>query len=157
MAKARRKRTTPSPAAADKPPARPLTLQEQNEALRKLASAVALPPEQVEAIRALALPREQVEALRAIAARERAIIDGTALAPPPRPQAKATTAEAGKLRGKKRLAADTVLALWREGYRWGDRETLLRKVRVRSGDKELSLRTLAEVLAHLRKRRLIDY
>jgi hypothetical protein len=58
---------------------------------------------------------------------------------------------------KVRLAAETVLALWREGFRWGDRETLLKKVRERSGDKGLSLRTLDAALQHLRGRGLITY
>jgi hypothetical protein len=54
------------------------------------------------------------------------------------------------------LAANKVWELWCEGYQWPDREQLLRKVRKRIGDERLSLRTLDEALAYLRKKRLID-
>jgi hypothetical protein len=54
------------------------------------------------------------------------------------------------------LAADKVWELWGEGYRWPDREQLLRKVRIRIGDDGLSLRTLDKALAYLKRKRLID-
>jgi hypothetical protein len=54
------------------------------------------------------------------------------------------------------LTANKVWELWRDGYRWPDREALLRKVRVATDDKGLSPRTLDEALAYLRKKRLID-
>jgi hypothetical protein len=54
------------------------------------------------------------------------------------------------------LAANKVWELWRDGYRWSDRESLLRKVRDRIGDDGLSARTLDEALAYLRQKRRID-
>ena len=54
------------------------------------------------------------------------------------------------------LTANKVWELWREGYRWPDRESLLRKVRDRIGNDGLSGRTLDEALAYLRQKRLID-
>jgi hypothetical protein len=54
------------------------------------------------------------------------------------------------------LAANKVWELWGEGYRWSDREGLLRKVRDRIGNDGLSARTLDEALAYLRRNRLID-
>jgi hypothetical protein len=70
--------------------------------------------------------------------------------PVPRP---AATAE--KLSPKVRLAADAVLALKREGCKWGSREALRRKIFVRVGE-SVSTRTLDTALHHLRARRLID-
>jgi hypothetical protein len=54
------------------------------------------------------------------------------------------------------LAANKVWELWGEGYRWPDREALLRKVRDLIGNDGLSERTLAQALSYLRKKRLID-
>jgi hypothetical protein len=54
------------------------------------------------------------------------------------------------------LAASKVWELWREGYRWPDREQLLRKVRDRIGTDGLSMRTLDKALAYLRQERPID-
>ena len=54
------------------------------------------------------------------------------------------------------LAANAVWKLWGEGYRWPDREGLLRKVRERIGDNGLSPRSLDKALAYLRPKRLID-
>ena len=54
------------------------------------------------------------------------------------------------------LAASKVWQLWRDGYRWPDREGLLRKVRDRIGNDGLSMRVLDKALAYLRQKRLID-
>ncbi len=54
------------------------------------------------------------------------------------------------------LAINEVWDLYAGGYRWPDREALLRKVRVATGDEGLSPRTLDEALAYLRRKRLID-
>jgi hypothetical protein len=54
------------------------------------------------------------------------------------------------------LTANKVWELWREGYRWPDRESLLRKVRDRIGNDGLSMRILDQALAYLRQKRLID-
>jgi hypothetical protein len=57
---------------------------------------------------------------------------------------------------KEWLAANKVWELWGDGYRWPDREVLLRKVRDRIGNDGFSGRTLAQALSYLRKKRLID-
>jgi hypothetical protein len=54
------------------------------------------------------------------------------------------------------LAASKVWQLWRDGYRWPDREGLLRKVRDCISNDGLSMRILDEALAYLRQKRLID-
>jgi hypothetical protein len=54
------------------------------------------------------------------------------------------------------LAINEVWELYAGGYRWPDREAVLRKVRVATGDLGLSPRTLDKALAHLRQKRLID-
>ena len=54
------------------------------------------------------------------------------------------------------LAIKEVWELYAGGYRWPDREAVLRKVRVATGDEGLSPRTLDEALAYLRQKRLID-
>jgi hypothetical protein len=113
------------------------------------------------------LPRDVADAMEASEAEAkaemqedtpigRAIRDG--LRSPPRATDAAPTAlAAGALGPKARLAADTVLKLWGEGFRWGDRETLLREVRARTCDKGLSLGTLKAALRELRKLGRIDY
>jgi hypothetical protein len=73
----------------------------------------------------------------------------------PRHAALPTTRPEG-LGRKSWLAAKTVWELWCEGYRWTQREILLRKVRDRINDDRLSLRTLDEALAYLRRKSLID-
>jgi hypothetical protein len=54
------------------------------------------------------------------------------------------------------LAANKAWELWRDGYRWPDREGLLRRVRDCIGNDGLSMRILDEALAYLRQKRLID-
>jgi hypothetical protein len=54
------------------------------------------------------------------------------------------------------LAVREVWEVWAGGYRWPDREALLRKVRGTIGDDGLSPRTLDKALAYLRHARLID-
>jgi hypothetical protein len=54
------------------------------------------------------------------------------------------------------LAANKIWELWFDGYRWTDREALRRKVCGLLSDPGLSLRTLDEALAYLRRKRLID-
>jgi hypothetical protein len=66
------------------------------------------------------------------------------------------TARPKELRPKPWLAAKTVWELWVEGYRWTGREQLRRRVCERIGDEGLSIRTLDEALAYLRRKRLID-
>jgi hypothetical protein len=54
------------------------------------------------------------------------------------------------------LAANKVWELWCEGYRWADREQLLRNLGARISDKGLSPRTLDKALAYLRRKHLVD-
>ena len=72
------------------------------------------------------------------------------------PQAALPTTRPEGIGQKEWLAIKTVWELWGEGYRWTDREALLRKVRGRLGNDRLSPRTLDKALAYLRRKPLID-
>jgi hypothetical protein len=71
-------------------------------------------------------------------------------------QAALPTTRPKELGPKAWLAVKKVWELWVEGYRLPDREQLLQKVRDRIGNNGLSMRTLDEALAYLRRKRLID-
>jgi hypothetical protein len=140
-----------------------------------------LPPELAEGLRKLALSSEQAEALHKLvfqpkpaeALRKYALPPGAeqelslhlairdGLLPPSWSEETQVAKELPTSRPqgigpKVWLAANVVLALSREGYKWGDREMLRRKVEERTRVK-LSLATLKKAIRYLKKRKLIDY